>query len=168
MKLKLTNRVGQSVVELALLTPLLLVALYIPADFGIAFLTAHITQNAVREGARIGSELRSGDPAAPIKADQGNTIQKEVFARLSQRLAEPSVNVKFYFGGNGATCMQALEITATGTYTFTWYRLLGLLGVNPEQSVTISRTTAMRYDYQRSDNDGGICSAVGFDQTYSH
>jgi Flp pilus assembly protein TadG len=46
---------GQSVVELALITSLLLVALYIPADFGIAFLTAHLVQNAVREGTRIGS-----------------------------------------------------------------------------------------------------------------
>ena len=49
---------GQSIVEISLIAPLLLVALYIPADFGIAMFTAHLTQNAVREAARIGVSTR--------------------------------------------------------------------------------------------------------------
>jgi Flp pilus assembly protein TadG len=164
---KLKNCLGQSVVELGLITPLILVALYIPADFGIAFLTAHLTQNAVREGARIGSNLRSGDPSAPIKSEEATTIKNEVLARLPNLLSEPSINVKFYSAGSAATCMQAIEVSAAGSYNFGWYRFVGLFGVTPDPSVAIVRTTSMRYDYQRSANDSSICSTISFDQTYS-
>ena len=58
MKQKLYRRSkGQSIVEFTLLTPLMLAALYIPADFGIAFFTAHLVQNATREAARIGTVM---------------------------------------------------------------------------------------------------------------
>ncbi len=46
---------GQSIVELTLIVPLVLATLYIPADFGIAFFTAQMVQNATREAARIGA-----------------------------------------------------------------------------------------------------------------
>ena len=46
---------GQSIVEITLITPLLLVALYIPADFGIAFYVANVLNNAARDGVVIGS-----------------------------------------------------------------------------------------------------------------
>ena len=99
---------GQSVVEMALITPIVLIALYIPADFGMAFLTAHLAQNAVREGARIGSGLTSGNPDNPISGSQGTTIKDAVLARLPERFSSPSVNVKFYFSGEAATCMQVV------------------------------------------------------------
>ena len=35
---------GQSIVELTLLMPLVLATLYIPADFGVAFFTAHLVR----------------------------------------------------------------------------------------------------------------------------
>ena len=47
------NQRGQSIVEIALLTPLLLIALYIPADFGVSFFMGNLVQTAAREGARI-------------------------------------------------------------------------------------------------------------------
>jgi Flp pilus assembly protein TadG len=161
------KQMGQSVVELALITPLALIALYIPADFGMAFLTAHLTQNAVREGARIGSGLTSGNPDNPIGGSQGTTINDAVLARLPDRLSSPSVNVKFYFVSEVATCMQVVEVTATGTYDYGLYRLMGLIGVTVPPSAPISRTTQMRYNYQRPENNTPICVAAGFDQTYS-
>jgi Flp pilus assembly protein TadG len=159
---------GQSVVELALITPLVLIALYIPADFGIAFLTAHLVQNAVREGARIGSGLTSGNPASPISSSQGTTIKDAVLARLPNRLSSPSINVKFYFAGEAATCMQVVEVTTTGNYDFGLYHLMELIGVTIPPSEAISRTTQMRYNYQRPENNTPICAATGFDQTYSN
>ena len=51
------NQSGQSIVEIALITPLLLIALYIPADFGVSFFMGNLLQTAAREGARIGSGL---------------------------------------------------------------------------------------------------------------
>ena len=161
------KQMGQSVVELALITPLVLIALYIPADFGMAFLTAHLAQNAVREGARIGSGLTSGKPDNPISGSQGATIKDAVLARLPERLSSPSVSVKFYFAGEAATCMQVVEVTATGTYDYGLYRLMGLVGVTVPPSAPISRTTQMRYNYQRPENNTPICVATGFDQTYS-
>lgn len=168
MKTKIKNNLcrrkekGQSVVELALITPLLLVALYIPADFGIAFLTAHLVQNAVREGARIGSGLNSGDPDNPIGGTQGTTIEDAVLARLPQMLSGPSVNVKFYFNSEADTCMQVVEVTATGTYDYSLYHLMGLVGVTVPSSTPISRTTQMRYSYQRPENNTPICIGIGF------
>jgi hypothetical protein len=161
------KQMGQSVVELALITPLLLIALYIPADFGIAFLTAHLAQNAVREGARIGSGLTSGKPDNPIGGSQGTAIRDAVLARLPERLSSPSVSVKFYFAGDAATCMQVVEVTTIGTYDYGLYRLMGLIGVTVPPSTPISRTTQMRYNYQRPENNTPICVATGFDQTYS-
>ena len=158
---------GQSVVELALMTPLLLIALYVPVDFGVAFLTAHLVQNAVREGARIGSGLTSGDPNNPIDTGQGTTIKDAVLARLPQRLSSPSVNVKFYFAGEAATCMQVVDVTVTGSYAFGWYRMMGLIGVTVPPSMSISRATQMRYNYQRPENNTPICTATGFNQAYS-
>src|SRR5437867_4676416 len=54
---RLLNKRGQSIVEMALITPLLLAVLYVAFDFGIAYFTAHYTQNAVREAARYGAVL---------------------------------------------------------------------------------------------------------------
>jgi hypothetical protein len=158
---------GQSVVELALMTPLLLIALYIPADFGIAFLTAHLVQNAVREGARIGSGLTSGNSNNPIDSGQGTTIKEAVFARLPQRLSSPNVNVKFYFASQAATCMQVVEVTATGNYDFGWYRMMGLIGVTVPPSMPISRAMQIRYNYQRPENNTPICAGTSFNQAYS-
>ncbi len=62
---KPNHQSGQSVVELAVITPLLLIALMIPADFGIALYTANLTQSAAREGARIGAELQQTGGTAP-------------------------------------------------------------------------------------------------------
>jgi Flp pilus assembly protein TadG len=161
------KQTGQSVVELALITPLVLVALYIPADFGVAFLTAHLAQTAVREGARIGSGLTSGDPNNPISGSQGTTIKDAVFARLPDRLSGPTVNVRFYFENEAAPCMQVVEVTVTGTYDYSLYHLMELIGVTVPPSSPISRTTQIRYNYQRPENNTPICAAAGFDQTYS-
>jgi TadE-like protein len=158
---------GQSIVELALLTPLILAALYVPVDFGMAFFTAHLTQNAVREGARIGSGLMSSDPTHPIQSNEGTTVKNAVFARLPRLLSTPSVNVKFYFSGSAANCMQVMEITTTGSYNYAWYRFLELIGFDTPTALTISKRTQMRYSYQPPSNTSTICGNTGFNQSYS-
>src|SRR5688572_33183067 len=49
---RLANK-GQALVEFTLVFILLIIVAWIPADFGLAFYTSQIAQNAVREGARI-------------------------------------------------------------------------------------------------------------------
>src|SRR2546430_15477809 len=111
---------GKNIIELPLIPPLLLLAVYIPADFGIAFYTGSLTQNAAREGARIGSRLqKSGSPPnLTFSSPQANTVKTAVFNRLPGYLTNKSVTVKFY---DGTACMEFIEVTAQGNYNFFLY-----------------------------------------------
>jgi Flp pilus assembly protein TadG len=137
---------GQSIIEISLITPLLLIALYIPADFGIAFYMGNLTQNAAREGARIGSGLqKSGKPPNLVfTSANAITVKDAVFNRLPD-LTNKTVTVTFY---DGTACMAFIEVTAQGDYNFFLYKLMGLFGSTVPDFVTISRTTQIRHDYQ--------------------
>ena len=147
---KRTRQKGQSIIEITLITPLLLIALYIPADFGIAFYMGNLIQNAAREGARIGSGLsKSGKaPNLVFTSTQANTVKKEVFDRLPN-LTNKSVTIRFY---DGTACMEFVEVTAQGDYNFFLYQLMRLFGGTVPDFVTISRTTQIRYNYQQYTN----------------
>lgn len=150
------NQKGQSIVEITLVTPLLLIALYIPADFGIAFLMAHLTQNAVREGARIGSGL-----ANPFGNSEANTVKNEVFDRMpsDSLVTSQNVTVRFY---SGTTCLEFVEVSATGTYNFFLYQLLRIFGFSAPDTATITRATQMRYNYQPNTNNPPCATATTF------
>ncbi len=118
---KLLNSKGQSIVEITLMTPLLMVALYVPVDFGIMIFTGHLTQNAVRDGARIAAttDLLDNTLATNLATQFNNNVP--------QRLSSKQVTVNYYATG-AANCAQSVEVIATGTYNFFWYRLIGLIG----------------------------------------
>ena len=96
------NQRGQSIVEIALITPLLLIALYIPADFGVSFFMGNLIQTAAREGARIGSGLqKSGSvPSLVFSSAEANTVKTEVVSRLPAYVTNKTVTVKFYTGAD--------------------------------------------------------------------
>lgn len=144
---------GQSIVEISLIAPLLLVALYIPADFGIAMFTAHLTQNAVREAARIGVSTK-----VPFDSPAATAIANEALNRIPQRLNGITVTVSYY-GPTTATCMQNVTVTATGSYSYFFYRLMNLFGASVPVSVPITRTSRMRYEFQPVTNSMPMCSA---------
>jgi Flp pilus assembly protein TadG len=158
---KFTRQRGQSIIEIALVTPLLLIALYIPADFGISFFMGNLTQNAAREGARIGSGLQKSGTAPDFVFDtiQANTVKTEVLDRMPAFLSNKSVTLKFY---DGTTCMQFIEVTAQGDYNFFLYQLMRLFGGNVPNFVTISRTTQMRYTYQPYTNTAYCTGATTY------
>jgi len=141
------NQRGQSIVEISLITPLLLVALYIPVDFGVSFFIGNLTQTAVREGARIGSGLqKSGNvPNLTFSAAEANTVATEVISQLPDYLTGKTVTVTFY---TGTACMEFVEVTAQGQYQFFMYKLMSLFGGNAPDTLPISRTTQMRFKYQ--------------------
>jgi Flp pilus assembly protein TadG len=150
------NNKGQSIVEIGLITPLLLVALYIPIDFGIALFTAHITQNAVREAVRIGA-------AKPPTFDNGTAtaVKTEATSRLPARLTGSSVTVQYFWDGvANPSCMQVVQVSATGTYDYFFYQILRLLGGSVNDTLPITRVAQMRYDYQPSDNNVPACTTV--------
>ena len=143
----LFSRKGQSIVEISLITPLLLAALYVPVDFGIMIFTGHLTQNAVRDGARIAAttDLMTNTIAT--------NLATTFYPNVPQRLASKQVTVNYYATG-ATTCAQYVEVTAQGTYNLFWYRLMALLRAAPPSSVNITRTTRMRYEHQPDTNTG--------------
>ena len=150
---QLRRRCGQSLVEIALITPLVLVALYIPADFGIAMFTGHLTQNAVREATRIGVSTKD-----PFDSAASTAIKNEALNRLPLRLVSPTVTVKYYAGGP-ANCLQFLEVKAQGDYQYFLYQLIRLFGGTTLNTLSISRTTRMRYEFQPYTN-ATLCTTV--------
>jgi Flp pilus assembly protein TadG len=165
----LRNRKGQSIVELVLVTPLLLVALMVPADFGIAFFVANITGNAAREGARIGSESpKSGGTVdnRDFTIADAAAVKDAVVAKLPAYITNRSVTVKFY-ENTPANCLEVIEVKASGTYSYSLYRILQFLGVSVPSSTTLSRTTQMTYRYQPYSN-ATRCTGTTVDQPYSN
>lgn len=155
----LNDRKGQSIVEITLVAPLLLLALYVPADFGISLFTAHLTQNASREGARIGSTwLECGSSpclaeVSNVNCSSNNDVITEVCARLPARLTSPQITVALIDSGS-ADCMKSVRVTVSGTYNFFLYQLARLLNItNVPDTLPISRSTQMRYDYQPNSNN---------------
>jgi hypothetical protein len=75
------------------------------------------------------------------------------------QLTNQSVTVKFY---DGAACMQFIEVTAQGDYSFFLYKLMGLFGSTVPNSVTISRTTQIPYTYQPYTNTAYCTASTTF------
>jgi Flp pilus assembly protein TadG len=150
MRLLFSER-AQSIVEISLITPLLLAALYVPVDFGIMIFTGHLTQNAVRDGARIAATT---DLMTNVRA-QNLAIQFNT--NVPQRLASKQVTVTYYANG-AANCAQYVEVVAGGTYNLFWYRLMALLRAAPPTAINITRTTQMRYEHQPDTNTGNCAT----------
>lgn len=147
----LKNSKGQSIVEITLLTPLILAALYVPFDFGMTIFTGYLTQNAVRDGARIASSTDA------LNTSAATTLATQIYGNLPALLVTGSttkrVTVTLNVGG-AAGCAQYVEVVAQGTYNFAFYRFISLLGFTPPGPVTITRTTRMRYENQPDANGG--------------
>ncbi len=159
--LRLLNRKGQSIVELALITPLLLVALYVPFDFGVMIYTGHLTQNLARDGARRGANTDlmtsalAGSLATQIATANSWPGWLGLPAMLTAGSTTKQVTVNYY--ATGANCAQTVEVIAQGTYNFFLYRLITLLGFSPPTPVGIVRTARMRYEFQ-PDTNSAACN----------
>ena len=139
---KVLNRKGQSLVEIALITPLLLVALYVPADFGVAFSVAQLTQNAVREAARRGAATDPFDIAA------STAIKNDALSKIPAWFgASKTATVTFYADG-APDCARFVQVTGGGTYNYFLYQLMNLFGLSAPNNRPIMRTARMRYAAQ--------------------
>jgi len=136
---------GQSIVEISLITPLLLVALYIPVDFGISFYVGNMVGNAAREGARIGSGLpKSGGAYTNTQANQIRDYVRDT-VKVPQWLTSRELLISFY---DGANCIQFVDVTVRGNYNFFLYQIINLFGFNVPDTIVISRNTRMHYNFQ--------------------
>jgi Flp pilus assembly protein TadG len=161
------NAKGQSIVEISLITPMLLVALYVPTDFGIAFFVANITATATRDAARVGSEIgKSGgdETNRNFTANDAAIVRDAIVARLPTYLSNRSVTVKFYEDAP-VNCMEVIEVTASGNYSFFFYQVLRLFGAAVNNTTTISRTAQMPYRYQPYAN-AAHCTGTSVNESY--
>ena len=145
---------GQSVVEFTLVFLLLLVIAWIPADFGLAFFTGQLTQNASREAARIAAadpNLASGSCSMPCSSAPGGTALKAAADRMSPALLPGALISVTLEPANGTNCNRLAEVSISGNYSFFFYRLLQGIGVPSSEisdPLTIQRTTKMRWEHQ--------------------
>jgi Flp pilus assembly protein TadG len=157
----LTRTSGQAVVEFTLIFLLFLVIAWIPADFGLAFYTAQLAQNASREGARIaaadpklGSGTIPGDTwttTCTMPSCSGN-ILSETAARISSALLPgATINVTLdpdSVVGTPPKCDRNVTVTVSGTYNYFFYQLLEALGNTVPDTLNIVRSTSMRWEHQ--------------------
>jgi Flp pilus assembly protein TadG len=151
--LGLAGSSGQAVVEFTLTFLILLIVAWIPADFGLAFYTGQLAQNAAREGARIAAADRtlvSGTTSCVVPSCTGN-IFKETAGRLSAALL-PAATITVNLEPNpviGTNCNRMVTVAVSGTYNFFFYQLLHWMGVSGDLNNTpITRQTRMRWEAQ--------------------
>ena len=146
---------GQSFVEIALITPILLGALMVAVDFGIAFYMGNLIAVAARDGARIGSQLEKtgGNASDPdFSVADAATLSNKVQNSIPRYLTGRQVIVTFYEDGpvvGPPACSESVEVQVRGNYNFTLYRLMNFLGATVPASRTLTRSTRMRYNSQR-------------------
>lgn len=149
------NNQGQALVEFTLCFILLLVVAWIPADFGLAFYTGQLAQNASREGARIAAAEKNLATAScnmppattnPCSSVATGTPLRAAADRLSSALM-PNANIVVELAG-GTTCDRLVTVRVSGTYTFFFYRILRFLGASVPASTPINRVTRMRWEHQ--------------------
>jgi Flp pilus assembly protein TadG len=129
---------GQALVEFTLMFVLFLAIIWIPADFGLAFYSGQLAQNASREGARLAAATNPFN-AGNIQTQVMNRMDSAVLKNITANVVPPACD--------SALNMQVVTVTVAGEYNFYFYQLLRFLGFSAPDSVVISRTTTMRYEY---------------------
>jgi Flp pilus assembly protein TadG len=147
----LTRSSGQAVVEFTFTFLILLIVAWIPADFGLAFYTGQLAQNAAREGARIAAADRalvSGTTSCTMPSCTGN-IFTETAGRLSSALLPAAIITLQLDPDTGTNCNRMVTVRVSGTYNFAFYQLLHWMGVTGNLNNTpITRQTRMRWEAQ--------------------
>src|SRR6266566_4200184 len=118
-----TRSSGQAVVEFTLVFLLFVIVAWIPADFGLAFYTGQLAQNAAREGARIAAADRtlvSGTTTCAMPSCTGN-ILTETAGRLSSALLPAATITLQLDPDTGTNCNRMVAVTVSGTYNFFFY-----------------------------------------------
>lgn len=169
---KMKMKKGQSLVEITLITPLLLGALMVTVDFGIAFYMGNLIAVAARDGARIGSQLEKSDwidAANPnFSVADAAIVSSKIQAKIPRYLTGRQVVITFYEDDAGVgppPCSENIEVQVSGSYTFTLYRLMNLLGADTPISRTLTRSTRMRYNYQRYEQNATCTSSPNVNAT---
>lgn len=130
------RKAGTSVVEMALVLPLLLMLMFAIGEFGIMFTQYQTLINATREGARTGVLFRGATCNA-------GTVKTQISTAVSTYMTGSGVPTGSITTNSTGECAGAgtqLVVTAAVPYTFA--ALPGLAGL--QSSMTLSARSTMR------------------------
>ncbi len=129
------RQAGTSVVEMALVLPLLLLLVFGIGDFGIAYTQWNSLTNAVREGARVGVVFQTPCNPAAVTTAIVNTVS--TFA-ASSGLDGPSIvtTVTNPCAGTGT------QLTVRSTLPYDYIAIAALAGFAP--TINLTAQTVMR------------------------
>jgi len=133
MSAALSSERGQSLVEFALVVPLLLLLVIGIAEFGRAWMTQNVITGAVREAARI----------AVVQGPGGVWNGPAAIARGNQILASAGIAATVSVPDPGT---QYGDVTATVTYLFP-VTIAGFIPGLNNATFRLSSTTTMRREY---------------------
>ncbi len=145
----LSHENGQALVEFTLVFVLFLIVAWIPADFGLAFFTGQIAQNASREGARLAAANKAnpvGTTTCTLPCSASSGILKATADRMSSALL-PGGLVTLTVDG-GTNCDRMVKVQIEGQYNFFFYQVIRLMGLSAPNQTTITRSTSMRWEHQ--------------------
>jgi TadE-like protein len=148
-----THSSGQAVVEFTLVFLLFLIIAWIPVDFGLAFYTAQLAQNASREAARIAAADpnlagATGSCNMPCSSAPGGTALKAAADRMSRALL-PGASISVTLEpASGTNCNRLVEVSVSGEYNYFFYQLLETMGHTIPDTLNIVRSTSMRWEHQ--------------------
>jgi len=127
---------GTSVVEMAIVLPLLLMLVFAIGEFGIMYTQWQTLTNAAREGARTGVVWRGAScTAATVKTDIGTAVSTYM---ASTGIATASITTT----STGECTGSGTPLSVTAQVPYTFAALPGLAGLTP--TITLSATSRMR------------------------
>jgi Flp pilus assembly protein TadG len=144
-------RSGQAMVEFTLVFMLMLIVAWIPADFGLAFMTGQLASNASREGARIAAASNPID-VADVRAQTCKRLSMALFSDPGsggESCPDSRARVQVTLPASGG-CNEQVTVAVTGNYNYSFYRFLQFFGVPIDPYAKIERTTTMRWEHQNS------------------
>ena len=146
---------GQTIVELALIFPLLVVLVGAATDWGLGLFVSYIAQNAAREGARRASTMLNpgtgtctipGCSSQPLGSPLREVADRIPNAELFNGFTVTNLGV---LDPGGVTCIGItgipscgceVEVRVTGNYSFIFIRLVGVT------DLAITRNSKMRWE----------------------
>ena len=137
---RLSGNRGQTLIEFALIAPLMIIFLFVIVDFGLALDRRSTVQHAVREGGRRGA----------VTDDIGSVIDRTV--AQSQGLLEAGDVTVCYedVGGNGnpGDPGDSVRVSATFTYNFTiaFAEIFNAFGASIPSGIVMTPSADMRLE----------------------
>lgn len=133
------GRKGQTLVEVTLIFPLLLVLVGAALDWGLVFFVSHVVQNAVRSGARVAVTQNSPVSLTTVRAEVRRLLPDTGLFESFRTAA--NIKVTCVAGTPPFLKVRISDANdAPITTPFYFMRILGLT------SASIDRETAMKYE----------------------